>query len=815
MRKDYHDQKNHYKMYKAGKNWLFAGIGVITLVSTIAMTTPNAHAAELNNDTNLSSAQKDEQKVTSATPAQQAAIDDAQKDVDQDNADIAQNQKDTADEQANHDTLANQTAGKQSNVDQAQDVANKAKDQVAKDQVAVDDAAPAGYQDKEDAEQQAQNNTDKAQDAVNQATTDRNQAQKDVANASDKADQAKTAKDDAAKNKTDAQEQADAAKNKVDNTNKTTKVHHDATPVKPGTYDKGNVIDSEASLPDTLLDPKDGHTDDVAYYGSSWYVYDSKNDKSKKIDINNLTQNQINELGQYALGLINSLRKQYGLSPMIMSDNTQKMAAGDIAIRNKNGITDDHSLIGNNISQADWNKYTFDSIAGNHDGTKFAAQNLGFFFGTEDTMLAAKVSVLQMLTAMAFDDGPGNYHRQAILMNPNSVDGHNIYSDEEDVTYYFGYGHQSSGNESIFDFWKENNSNVWNGGIAVSTGSDGHSSFASELMKHQKTGYTNNGTDTIETNPAYTNAVNDYNQALAQLTSANKAYNQANDAYNNAINNLNDAKTNLANATTKLETAKSNLNDAKTKLADAKQALADVTAQYADQLAAYNQAKATLKNDQAKAKQLNQDLANAKKALADNQSSIATSEAKIAQLQDQLKDLQAKLAKDEKNLADAKATAENNDNSDDTNTGDDDIDNNGSDDTNTSDDDTNTNNSEDTSDTNNNSDSNNHSDDVVPSQSDTKDLNNIVDITENTQNNNVENTAVTNNTKSSPVTQNVVYKTNNQTVTPAQVAASTFNQSQLPQTGESQQNGKMSIIGLIGLALSSLGLAKLFGRKHV
>jgi SEC10/PgrA surface exclusion-like protein/LPXTG-motif cell wall-anchored protein len=485
---------------------------------------------------------------------------------------------------------------------------------------------------------------------------------------------------------------------------------------------------------------------------------------------------------------------------MIMSDNTQKMAAGDIAIRNKNGITDDHSLIGNNISQADWNKYTFDSIAGNHDGTKFAAQNLGFFFGAEDTMLAAKVSVLQMLTAMAFDDGPGNYHRQAILMNPNSVDGYNIYSDEEDVTYYFGYGHQSSGNESIFDFWKENNSNVWNGGIAVSTGSDGHSSFASELMKHQKTGYTNNGTDTIETNPAYTNAVNDYNQALAQLTSANKAYNQANDAYNNTTNNLNDAKTNLANATTKLETAKSNLNDAKTKLADAKQALADVTAQYADQLAAYNQAKATLKNDQAKAKQLNQNLANAKKALADNQSSIATSEAKIAQLQDQLKDLQAKLAKDEKSLADAKAAAENNDNSDDTNT---------------SDDDTNTNNSEDTSDTNNNSDSNNHSDDVVPSQSDTKDLNNTVDITENTQNNNVENTAVANNTKSSPVTQNVVYKTNNQTVTPAQVAASTFNQSQLPQTGENQQNGKMSIIGLIGLALSSLGLAKLFGRKHV
>lgn len=123
-------------MYKAGKNWLFAGIGVITLASTVAMTTPNAHAAELNNDTNLSSTQKDEQKVTSATPAQQAAIDDAQKDVDQDNADITQNQKNTADEQANHDILTDQTAGKQSDVDQAQADADKANDQVDKDKSA-------------------------------------------------------------------------------------------------------------------------------------------------------------------------------------------------------------------------------------------------------------------------------------------------------------------------------------------------------------------------------------------------------------------------------------------------------------------------------------------------------------------------------------------------------------------------------------------------------------------------------------------------------------------------------------------------------
>lgn len=138
-------------MYKAGKNWLFAGIGVITLASTVAMTTPNAHAAELNNDTNLSSTQKDEQKVTSATPAQQAAIDDAQKDVDQDNADITQNQKNTADEQANHDILTDQTAGKQSDVDQAQADADKANDQVDKDKSAVDDAVPTDYQDKEDA----------------------------------------------------------------------------------------------------------------------------------------------------------------------------------------------------------------------------------------------------------------------------------------------------------------------------------------------------------------------------------------------------------------------------------------------------------------------------------------------------------------------------------------------------------------------------------------------------------------------------------------------------------------------------------------
>lgn len=165
----------------------------------------------------------------------------------------------------------------------------------------------------------------------------------------------------------------------------------------------------------------------------------------------------------------------------------------------------------------DWNKYTFDSIAENHTGTFYAAQNMGFFFGNEDTMLAAKVSVLKILTAMAFDDViQENGHRHSMLMNPDGIEESSDYYNDGDVTYYLGYGVQTSSGTNIFDFWRENNAAIWNDGTNdVPTNSDGHSSFASELLKHQKTGYTNNGTDTIETNPAYTNAVNDYNQALS------------------------------------------------------------------------------------------------------------------------------------------------------------------------------------------------------------------------------------------------------------------------------------------------------------
>lgn len=149
--------KVHFKTFKAGKFWLVSGITLAALGGSFTISGVGVHADEINGQP--VSAAKDTtpttdvstNKVAEATPAQQQVIDDAQKDVDQDNRDIAKNQDDTAKEQANNDDLNNQTANKRDDVNKAQDASDKANDQVNKDQDAVDDATPDGYDDVQNA----------------------------------------------------------------------------------------------------------------------------------------------------------------------------------------------------------------------------------------------------------------------------------------------------------------------------------------------------------------------------------------------------------------------------------------------------------------------------------------------------------------------------------------------------------------------------------------------------------------------------------------------------------------------------------------
>lgn len=642
-------------------------------------------------------------------------------------------------------------------------------------------------------------------------------------------------------------------------------MHHDPTPAKPGSQLDPTNIDSEADLPTELTEPS-GLTDaekNQDHYGSPdpWYKYTGANDTSAVIKAGTqLTAQQQKELAQYALALINSFRKQHGLKPILMSDTVQELGDAVVNLRIKDGTpfgvhTDTGSAeLDDAISKvAGGNQYDVINGGENLDNTTLAATY-------DTTMLQLKVELLQGITGMCYADGFYNWGHRANFLS------HTYGSQDEADQIYMSFNIQNykagaydivDSMTYLFDFW------------AARTDTDGTAEKA--LSNGAYSEYVNHGYDSVETNPAYTQAVNDYNQALAQVASANKAYTQANYNANSTASASKLAQQTLVNAKAQLKTAQANLANAKTKLANAEKALADATAQYGDQLNAYNAAKAA---------QLAKDLANAKQALADNQSAIATSDAKIKSLKDQSAQLQAKLAKDEKTLADAKAAAENNgsdtdNNGDDSNTdpdnnnsGSDDNHNNGSDtdnnsgsdnngsdnnnsgsdnnggnsntdpDNNNSGSNDNHNNGSDTdnnesdnnksgSNTDNNSDNSNTNQDTNHSRTDNSgsNVNNSGSDTNSNDSDHSFSTnseLITNGIDDSDIRDNdattnnlsFVNSRNSSTITPAQVAAKTINQKQLPQTGDQTSNQEISLLGMIGLALSSLGLISISKRKH-
>ncbi|MCM6820201.1 SEC10/PgrA surface exclusion domain-containing protein [Pediococcus pentosaceus] len=831
--------KVHFKTFKAGKFWLVSGITLAALGGSFTISGVGVHADEINGQP--VSAAKDTtpttdvstNKVAEAAPAQQQAIDDAQKDVDQDNRDIAKNQDDTAKEQANNDDLNNQTANKRDDVNKAQDASDKANNQVNRDQDAVDDATPDGYDDVQNAKDQAETNKNKAQSDADKSQAQQAAADKAAKEAADKAAKAQADKDAAAKAKADAQAKADAAKNKADNTPKTSNVHHDPTPAKPGSQLDPTNIDSEADLPTELTEPS-GLTDaekNQDHYGSPdpWYKYTGANDTSAVVKAGTqLTAQQQKELAQYALTLINDFRKQHGLKPVIMSDTVQELGDAVVNLRIKDGT---EAGVHSDTGSAELDDAVSRIASGNQYDVLNGGKNL---FNTilgasyDTTMLQLKVELLQCITGMAYADGSWNWgHRDNFLQHTygSQDEADQVYMNFNIQNYAADPVHVLASMTYLFNFWD------------AKTGTDGTAEKA--LSNGTYSEYVNHGYDSVETNPAYTQAVNDYNQALAQVASANKAYTQANYNANSTASASKLAQQTLANAKAQLKTAQANLANAKTKLANAEKALADATAQYGDQLKAYNAAKATLEADQAKAAQLAKDLANAKQALADNQSAIATSDAKIKSLKDQLAQLQAKLAKDEKTLADAKAAAENN-GSDNNNSGSDnnggnsntdpDNNNSGSNDNHNNGSDTDNNESDNNnsgSNTDNNSDNSNTNQDTNHSRSDNSGSN-VNNSSSDTNSNDSDHSFSTNSELTTndiddsdirgndATTNNLsfVNSRNSSTITPAQVAAKTINQKQLPQTGDQTSNQEISLLGMIGLALSSLVLTSISKRKH-
>ena len=173
-------------------------------------------------------------------------------------------------------------------------------------------------------------------------------------------------------------------------------------------------ITDEQHLPHNLTEPKnlaDGtESRNGNYYG--WYDVDPTQDTSAKLVITNgrLADNQQKELADYALELINKLRKQHQLTPLVMSDKIRNQVKDtELAYRDTHSETVD-----NHTSFVDLGK-NGESYNPTNLFIPLSSQNLGF--GSAQTMLEAKIDILNAFTAMAYKDGDSNNgHLQDMLI---------------------------------------------------------------------------------------------------------------------------------------------------------------------------------------------------------------------------------------------------------------------------------------------------------------------------------------------------------------------------------------------------------------
>ncbi|WP_371190453.1 SEC10/PgrA surface exclusion domain-containing protein [Weissella viridescens] len=173
-------------------------------------------------------------------------------------------------------------------------------------------------------------------------------------------------------------------------------------------------ITDEQHLPHNLTEPKnlaDGtESRNGNYYG--WYDVDPTQDTSAKLVITNgrLADNQQKELADYALELINNLRKQHQLTPLVMSDKIRNQVKDtELAYRDTHSETVD-----NHTSFVDLGK-NGESYNPTNLFIPLSSQNLGF--GSAQTMLEAKIDILNAFTAMAYKDGDSNNgHLQDMLI---------------------------------------------------------------------------------------------------------------------------------------------------------------------------------------------------------------------------------------------------------------------------------------------------------------------------------------------------------------------------------------------------------------
>ncbi|MCT3058428.1 SEC10/PgrA surface exclusion domain-containing protein [Leuconostoc citreum] len=325
-----------------------------------------------------------------------------------------------------------------------EEVAQQAKDALAFDQKQLSDGSAQAQRDAETANYNDAVANQKAQSAQTDAQIDNTLKDGTASAQKENADQNAQADVNQNKATADAQASHDSAKAKQSATNADTenKVkaqnadseqtaskavsdaqyivdHLNSTPATPGnrTAENSDIdspahqISTEGNLPTAISDPHidASHQNDAQYY--DYYIYSATHDTTAKIN-GDATSAQQKELADYAMTLINSYRQQIGQAPAIWSKEQQTAIEEAVIAREKANVGVAHT----NVSPQAVKDATEKAYAAQNLGLN--GENIGQSEGSQ-TMLEAKTNILNIITAMIYQDGDSYNGHRANFAKPN------------------------------------------------------------------------------------------------------------------------------------------------------------------------------------------------------------------------------------------------------------------------------------------------------------------------------------------------------------------------------------------------------------
>ncbi|HFI0541401.1 TPA: SEC10/PgrA surface exclusion domain-containing protein [Streptococcus suis] len=455
---------------------------------------------------------------------------------------------------------------------------------------------------------EAQANLDNASKAVTDANANVDTATQAVKDAK-KADADRDAKIKAAETevavKSDAVDTAkakltaaqDESKTTIDALNKT----NDA--VKTATDALANVDTvTIADLTQFKADKAEGDSDFMTDSGATAIEQSStkigENDKNEVIDVNNLTEKQLQNFALYNLQIINAIRKQFGVAEIPLTTNSMNEAKLQIA----NYIKRDKPITGYG-----------------HISNDTHAENATSVAPSIRTMYDLKEYAYNFVTVAAFADAPSNWGHSANILSPN--------------TKALGVGIGTFGGQlhiiNMFDWYSKDS------GTPITNPNDPATLQAA--LTQAQANLTAAQTASDEAKAKLTQASSDYATALEAKTAAEKVLADA---------TATPLQTQVAENNLRLATIA--LQNAETRKADAQKAVDNFSANLADKKAALDTAKADLATAQA--------TATAKaEALKTAQANLATQQATLDSLN---KERDALLAEKDRLVEEAKALAE-------------------------------------------------------------------------------------------------------------------------------------------------------------